>query len=232
MLSRGRRRKKQAIGSKSSTKDFGWLEGKEDAFLTRCSNSEGSNKSIRGSGRKRKCPVTNDNPNHLNSNQCETVERKPSNALPYLLHLREIGVERAHRPIATRILFRETNNTSWKSVLLRKPAQISSYSSDQDAKENEWVDYSPPIYNSQGNYKSTLHKQVWRKKRVIPFSKLKTPVSDAILGIDRSGEFLIGIGSSDSSSSDDLRNDCNVKLLLKFYGEIPSNLFLRADGNI
>lgn len=86
--------------------------------------------------------------------------------------------------------------------------------------------------NSSSNVNQLLHTiQTWRpytRRRSIPFSKLCTPYSDAILALDRMGGYLIGVGgggggSGGSDDDDDDGEDSMTPpyLSIKFYG-VPS----------
>lgn len=81
-----------------------------------------------------------------------------------------------------------------------------------------------------------LHRKEWRpytRQQRIPFSKLKTPMRDAILAMDRFGSYLIGIGTNESGNikTNQFLSDVSIsqpivaripRLSLKFYGEIGS----------
>ena len=87
--------------------------------------------------------------------------------------------------------------------------------------------------NRNNNNLIQLHKKEWRpftKKECIPFSKLQTPTSDAILAMDRFGSFLIGIGGGIAVNRDVTRSTFGARaanssrkhlphLSLRFYGE-------------
>ena len=71
-------------------------------------------------------------------------------------------------------------------------------------------------------------------KRRIPFSALKTPLSDAVLGLDRSGSFLVSIGYGGhrchEESFEDDHEDTNSfhlipSLSLRFYGTCEIMLY-------
>ena len=114
------------------------------------------------------------------------------------------------------------------------------------SSDSQWnaLQYASPTYNDN-NAESLdfdiqlLHKQTWRtytQQQKIPFSKLKTPISDAILALDRFGGYLIGIGGGGSNSSHDDRGGNCAHLMIKFYG-VPSphrllQMNLNGDANI
>ena len=62
-------------------------------------------------------------------------------------------------------------------------------------------------------------------KRVIPFSKLQTPVMDAILDFDRTGSYLIGIGNGLATSTTELCDNFFPSLSLRCYA-VPSPAIL------
>ena len=85
-----------------------------------------------------------------------------------------------------------------------------------------------PIYLCQKE--SSSHHYKWRNnsKRRIPFSKLKTPATDAVLALDRTGSFLISIGDgrrmlpgSSCSQNEENTNMFGLfpDLSLRFYGK-------------
>ena len=82
--------------------------------------------------------------------------------------------------------------------------------------------------SSINNTNQLLHTiQTWRPytRRSIPFSKLCTPYSDAILALDRWGGYLIGVGSGSGGCGGRIDNGEDTMtqpyLSIKFYG-IPS----------
>jgi hypothetical protein len=229
-----RRRKKHAKSREAvagdhrveseSVDDLEWLDESNqnnNAFSTHRENS---------SDRKRKCGDSSDA-----SSLSEKAASRCNQSRPSLLYLREIGGFGRTIPYSSvtgkHVIGRLSRNT-WKSLLLRKRSPYPSNrieddtTSDSDNNlDSRWMDYSPPIYNIQyfhnsNDSKASLHRQTWRKKQVIPFSKLKTPVMDAILGINKSGGYLIGVGGADlNARRDKPRGVCVPKLMLKFYGE-------------
>jgi hypothetical protein len=191
---------------------------------------------INCSGRKRKCNETNDS-RYLNTCLPEAAAadaNKANKSIFNLLHLREIGVfghRTQHKLTIEKYFIGKSGFISWASLVLCKPSPPPSNCSENDSTaddsdSHQWTDYSPPIYNIQYFRNSTdssacIHKQIWRKKQIIPFSKLKTPIMDAILAIDRSGGYLIGLGGEIlTRGGNDLRDKSRPKLLLKFFGEI------------
>ena len=228
----GRRRNKHTAHSKDASCCHGqtvdnleWLdESNADPCFTQCEN-EYSIPTV--TGRKRKGFESNSNHDMLISPSQTVDERKYNRSVPNLLFLREIGVS-GQGTHTRHCLFAGGRGLSTMSSLLRKPSPAPHMNSRNDPTlENSWIDYSPPIYKMQyfsnGSDSDCLQKQVWRKKQIIPFSKLKTPLLDAILGIDRSGGYLIGLGGRDWLRSRDASdNILHHTLMLKFYGELLS----------
>ena len=235
----GRRRKKHAFASRSildvnASDDLEWIDESKEDNIRQIRTRGHRSISINEGDRKRKYTETVDN-----------YESKLSKDEIYiasvtLLHLREIGAceqNNYRRSSKQRNLCVVSNRKSWMSLLLRKPSpgpSINDNGNDSSVEiaSSQWVDHSPPIYNSQyfnnsmNNSSVSLNKKVWRKRQTIPFSKLKTPMMDAILAIDRAGSYLIGIGGERSAKEEaTCINGSSAKLLLKFYGEM--NMFER-----
>ena len=232
----GRRRKKvpkmqlkdaKACDYTKNLDRFDWHE--DSSYIDASLTQDESNKPIHTfvSNRKRKSHKTIAEGNILSSfSLAETADESrhdKSTTLMKVLHLREIGT---FGPITRHS---SANRISWKEMILCKPSPLPCAchinGPTEGDKYSQWTDYSPPIYNIQyfkNNITSMsyLKKKVWRKKHVIPFSKLRTPMMDAILAIDRTGSYLIGIGGEDLARRRDVStNKYNPKLLLKFYGE-------------
>ena len=84
---------------------------------------------------------------------------------------------------------------------------------------------------------SQSNKQTWKQytKQQIPFSKLQTPITDAILSLSRFGSYLIGVGSVPQGidvTSHPIYKTC-PRLIIKFYG-VPSPARLKQieDQNV
>jgi len=125
-----------------------------------------------------------------------------STSLPMLLHVREIG-QSFHRP-------GRRFTTSWKSQILYQSISVP----------NNHERYSNPLLTANQS-----NKQTWKPntKQSIPFSKLQTPITDAILALSRFGSYLIGVGSIPQGvnvTSHPIYKTC-PHLILKFYG-VPS----------
>ena len=230
----GRRHKKLTTQSKDAAScyhgqtvdNLEWLDESNagEACLTQCKSLYSIPTDI---GRKRKAFESDRNHDMLISPPRTIDERKFNVSMPNLLFLREIGLT-GHGTHTRHYLFGGESST--KSSLLRKPSPAprmnSRHDPTSDNSDSQWIDYSPPIYRMQyfsnsSSASACLHKQVWRKKEIIPFSKLKTPLMDAILAIDRSGGYLIGIGGHDLLRRRDESDDTShPKLMLKFYGEL------------
>jgi len=140
----------------------------------------------------------------------DTKDRKkkegaPSNttSLPMLLHLREIGRRPGRR------------STSWKSHML-----CQSISSSTSVPNNHDKRYTNLLQTA-----TQSNKQTWKQytKQSIPFSKLQTPITDAILALSRYGSYMIGVGGVPQGitiTSHPIYKTC-PHLILKFYG-VPS----------
>ena len=212
--------------------DLEWIDESNEDNVCQIQTDDNRSISIIEGDRKRKFPETIDESKRLDEERYITSVN--------LLHLREIGAfkQNCHRRLCRqRSMCLLLNRKSWISLLLRKvsPASSIPYDDDNDSTadnaNSQWADYSPPIYNSQYFNGTTTHssvplnRQMWRKKQIIPFSKLKTPMMDAILAIDRTGGYLIGIGGESLARREHShKHDCSAKLLLKFYGEKSKKL--------
>lgn len=248
----GRRRKKQATSRRDNSNhveldDLEWVDGSDenDAVLKQKSSDVPSFavQDGRGVGKKRKCYVEPDksvSSPSPSSADAHKIGFRVNTSIPNLLYLREIGAFGSRAYSYDTTTSGKPIRKTLRSLLLCKPSPSPSAHNENDStadvRDSRWVDQSPPIYNIQyfhNNTESTtlLRKDIWRKKQIIPFSKLKTPVMDAILGIDRSGGFLIGVGGSDPSIRRDLPASAHVpKLVLKVYGEKYS--YIRKLVNI
>jgi hypothetical protein len=214
-----------------------------DAFLTRRDNEIERLDQKNYCNRKRKFHETNNSQNHPISTRTEPAD-KIVIGLQKLLYLREIGVfgqTAKHKCIIDKLSDGRGCKSSWKTLALRRPAPTPSATSFREIHSVRSGCGEAPIYNihyfngTQNKHTSAncdtdistindipLHNLVWRTKQIIPFSKMKTPVSDAILAIDRSGGYLIGVGGEDVHlRKKGVRRDCpHPRLSLKFYGEI------------
>jgi hypothetical protein len=63
--------------------------------------------------------------------------------------------------------------------------------------------------------KDTESRRQWRPlaKRSIPFTQLGTPLSDAVLAVERTGSYVLSLGGKDSNSN------VPLALALRFYGK-------------
>ena len=152
----------------------------------------------------------------------DTKDRKkkgaPSNttSLPMLLHLREIGQSYYNRQ-------GRRSTTSWKSQILQQSISSSKL--------------VPNNHDERYTNLSLSKKQTWKQytKQSIPFSKLQTPITDAILSLSRYGSYLIGVGSVPQNitvTSHPIYKTC-PHLMMKFYG-VPSPARLKQieDQNV
>lgn len=165
------------------------------------------------------------------------IPAAPITALPHLLQLRELGT--STKNWKTLLLKRLISSPS--SARLDEKKQTERYAcldrlavpihpSSANSKWNA-LQYSAPTYYYDPNNRTSIvgdgyedvikkyKRKAWRPytKQRIPFSYLKTPITDAILALDRSGSHLIGIGGRDLSC----RLECagrHPKLSIKFYG--------------
>ncbi len=126
-----------------------------------------------------------------NDNLCSI---RKDTSLPGLLHLREIGFIR--------------NPYHLCRTLRQNQQQQEDEDGDEDEDDHKKVRSNiksqsthtrtsidtNSIISSKWNSRENNSK--WRKffSRKIPFSMLKTPLTDAVLGMDRSGSFLIAVG--------------------------------------
>jgi hypothetical protein len=147
-----------------------------------------------------------------------------STVLPSLLHLREIGLL---RKTSSRILPNPKSISKrmepWKSMLLHYRPAPGSYL-EKERNNSPMIHNNLPVYhfgNDESYSNIQLHKQLWRSytKQSIPFSQLKTPLSDAILAMDRWGSYMIGVGGGDLTRRNDSKGGICPLLSLKFYGE-------------
>ena len=159
-------------------------------------------------------------------------------ALPHLLQLRELGTSKNWKtlllkrligsPSSARLDEKKQNERYACLDRLAVPIHPSSANSKWNA-----LQYSSPTYYYDPNsctsivgdgYEEMIKKykrKAWRPytKQRIPFSYLKTPITDAILALDRSGSHLIGIGGRDLGSRlESAGGALHPKLSIKFYG--------------
>jgi len=220
-----RRRRKKNYGSKLSSQSQqntsainqdAKLEQEVDSYLRWDGGTLGSrNCNIRKKRSRRVYGGTKDYDDlDWSEDNVDTKDRKkkegaPSNtSLPMLLHLREIGQSYYYRP--------GRRSTSWKSQVLQQSISSSSKA-------------VPNIHDERYNLllltASQSKKQTWKQytKQQIPFSKLQTPITDAILALSRFGSYLIGVGGVPQGidvTSHPIYKTC-PHLIMKFYG-VPS----------
>eukprot|EP01082_Thalassiosira_pseudonana_P011378 g9802.t1 g9802 contig4:612452-614416(-) len=109
----------------------------------------------------------------------------------------------------------------WKSMLLHYRPAPGSYL-EKERNNSPMIHNNLPVYhfgNDESYSNIQLHKQLWRSytKQSIPFSQLKTPLSDAILAMDRWGSYMIGVGGGDLTRRNDSKGGVRPLLSLKFY---------------
>ena len=156
---------------------------------------------------------------NVDTKDIKKKEGAPSNtSLPMLLHLREIG-QSYYRP--------GRRSTSWKSQVFQQ--SISSSNSVPNNHDERYTNLQSTAGQS--------NKQTWKQytKQSIPFSKLQTPITYAILALSQYGSFLIGVGSIPQDinvTSHPIYKTC-PHLMLKFYGvPSPSRLKQIEDQNM
>ena len=166
----------------------------------------------------------------------EPIPAATITALPHLLQLRELGNSKNWKTLLLKRLI-----SSPSPVRIDEKKQNDRYAcldqlsvpihpSSANAKWNALQFSSPTYYYDPSNhtsvvgdgYKDVIKKykrKAWRPytKQRIPFSYLKTPMTDAILALDRSGSHLIGIGGRDLGCRLEFAGR-HPKLSLKFYG--------------
>ena len=176
----------------------------------------------------------------------DTKGEDGSTSLPILLHLREIGGLPRQRQLSVKntttmnswnsmilqesiskqskrkgrggVIPKQDNEKRYSNLArLRHPVHpsLSTYNNSQ------WnaLQYSSPTYYAiTTNNKSS--RQCWRTytQQQIPFSKLQTPHSDAILALDRWGAYMVGIGTSRIRDYDRSKG-LYPHLSIKFYGK-------------
>ena len=99
--------------------------------------------------------------------------------------------------------------------------KIISSSNNNNRKDGKWNSpYASSFYNKRSQWNTFL-------RRSLQFNQLNTPITDAILGLDRSGSFLISIGDNHNLSNrnqyipNDDNHSCHDQyplLYLRFYG--------------
>ncbi|KAL3815848.1 hypothetical protein ACHAXA_002264 [Cyclostephanos tholiformis] len=148
-----------------------------------------------------------------------------SRSLPVLLHLREVGYKRRRsRNNISYVNESSASSSQWNSRILKTDVGGDDDDNDDDKDDDDGYSTTAATATSIKGI-SRARSQAWRPygRRMIPFSKLRTPLLDAILAIDRWGGFLIGVGSGDDDSR------CPY-LSIKFYG-VPSPARLRQIEN-
>jgi hypothetical protein len=78
-----------------------------------------------------------------------------------------------------------------------------------------WQSEALGSFTKRPSNKDDCRRRQWRPmaKRSIPFMHLGTPTSDAVLALERSGSYVLSLGSRDS------KNDVPLALALRFFGE-------------
>lgn len=145
------------------------------------------------------------------------------NALPVLLYQREIGAS-WNSSLRRRFQISPcTNIVTWNDRVLKRQAPQCLDPNRKDASEVGW-------------------RWNWRPYAVhsVPFSQLGTPMTDAILALDRTGSYMMSLGGGRAYSSIDNqeRGDqhylptqvCHPVLALRFYG-VPSPASLKKQAN-
>lgn len=162
-----------------------------------------------------------------------------SRAVPILLHLREIRGQ-------SQQFLDKNGRSSWETLMLQQTGPTPSKEAGGDssssrghhstlgrlrvpvnpiaaATSSQWnaIQYSSPTYHVNTDENIKWHRNFWRPytRQSIPFSKLKTPHSDAILAVDRWGGYLIGIGGGDVEDMGQSKRGMHPHLLIKFYGK-------------
>ena len=127
-----------------------------------------------------------------------------------------------------------TFNSQWYAMQYSSPTYYKT--SNNNNNNNGSSDIMQQYTNNQQQNKDIIpqsHRLAWRPytQQRIPFSKLQTPHSDAILALDRWGGYLIGVGSgviSEGIDRDNVRGSLSSRKLVK--GVVCPHLSIKFYG--